>query len=106
MIAGQEFSPACSCDMIMEEKAGKRMNAGIIELDLHGLRCEEAKKKIDSTLNLSKGVYIIRLIHGYHGGTGIKRMVLEEYNYGREERVLRVCEGSNPGITELVLREY
>ncbi|MFT3983683.1 MAG: Smr/MutS family protein [Lachnospiraceae bacterium] len=83
------------------------MNAGIIELNLHGLNGEEAKRKIDSAIKSAESsVYRIRLIHGYHGGTSIKRMIPEEYGYAREERVLRICPGSNPGITELVLREY
>ena len=78
----------------------------IIELDLHGLRREEAKKKIDNALkNAGTGVYIIRCIHGYNRGTGIKDMILEEYSYGREPKVKKMRPGSNPGITELLLRE-
>jgi len=76
-------------------------------LDLHGLRTEEAKKKIDAALSAAgAGVYRIRLIHGYHRGDAIRRMIYEEYRFGREPKVLRVCPGENEGITELVLREY
>ena len=83
------------------------MNAGIIELDLHGKSAEEARKLIEGRLRTAgKNVYRIRLIHGFHGGTGIKRMIWEEYSYGREPRVLRLAHGDNEGITELVLREY
>ncbi len=83
------------------------MNEGIIELDLHGLNGEEAKRKIDGAIkNAASSVYRVRLIHGYHGGTSIKRMIEEEYGYSREKRVLRICPGNNPGITELVLREF
>ncbi|MBT9775429.1 hypothetical protein GPL15_02765 [Clostridium sp. MCC353] len=82
------------------------MNTGIIEVDLHGLNVEEAKNCIDKQLKLAgKSVYRLRLIHGYHGGTGIKSMISEEYGYGREEKVLRMEGGWNQGITELVLRE-
>jgi len=83
------------------------LSSGIIEIDLHGLRAEEARKKIDASLkNVSPSVYRIRLIHGYHGGTAIREMIREEYSYGREEKVLRVAPGENPGITDLILREY
>jgi hypothetical protein len=52
------------------------MGAGIIELDLHGLNCEQAKTKIDRTIAAADGsVYMIRLIHGYHGGTQILNMI-------------------------------
>ena len=83
------------------------ISSGIIELDLHGLRSQEAKKKIDAVLReAGANVYRIRIIHGYHGGTGIRAMIWEEYRFGREERVLRVVSGVNEGITELILREY
>lgn len=83
------------------------MNGGIIELDLHGRRAEEAKRLIDAQLDRAgRNVYRIRLIHGFHGGTGIKNMIWEEYSYGREPRVVRLEHGMNQGITELVLREY
>ena len=89
-------------------KAGKQkvMNAGMIEIDLHGMNVYQAKVKIDSQLNKAGGgIYRLRLIHGYHGGTGIRDMIEEEYNHGRHPKVLRIQGGSNPGITELILRE-
>ncbi|MCI2049188.1 MAG: Smr/MutS family protein [Lachnospiraceae bacterium] len=82
-------------------------SAGIVVVDLHGLRTAEARQKIDSVLDrCPPSVYRIRLIHGYHGGTAIAEMIREEYCYGREPRVKRVTMGENQGITELVLREY
>lgn len=83
------------------------MGTGIIELDLHGKTAQEAKRLVDSALrSAGKDVYRIRLIHGYHGGTGIKRMLWEEYSYERETKVLRLEHGNNQGITELVIREF
>lgn len=83
------------------------MVSGIVEIDLHGMNYEQAKREIDRTLRLcGAGVYRVRVIHGYHGGTDLKRMVAEEYGYGRCPRVLRLLPGSNQGITELVLREF
>lgn len=83
------------------------MRTGIVELDLHGKTAQEAKRSVDTALGAAgKDVYRIRLIHGYHGGTGIKRMLWEEYAYGREPKVIRLEPGVNPGITELVLREF
>ena len=82
------------------------MNAGIIEIDLHGMNYSQAKTFIDRQLEkANRSVYYIRLIHGYHGGTDLKNMVQEEYSYGRHPKVIRIKPGNNPGITELVLRE-
>lgn len=82
------------------------LTTGIIEIDLHGCRTAQAKEKVDAALRTAgPSVYRLRLIHGYHGGTGIRRMLEEEYGFGREPRVLRLAPGVNPGVTELVLRE-
>ena len=81
------------------------MTAGILELDLHGMNTYQAKIAIDSQLKRAKqGVYRIRLIHGYHGGTALRDMIRETYRH--HPRVLRVELGLNPGETVLVLREF
>lgn len=83
------------------------MNAGIIEMDLHGMRYEEACAAVAAKVrSADSSIYRIRLIHGYHRGSELKRMAMEEFGYGREPKVLRVVPGDNPGITELILREY
>ena len=82
------------------------ITSGIIEIDLHGMKVEPALQKVVSEVNKASGsVYIIRVIHGYHGGTGIKEAIKDEFSYGRNEKVKEVRAGNNPGITELVLRK-
>ena len=84
---------------------GMNVTSGIIEIDLHNLRVEEAIKKVKSEVKKAPGsVYTIRLIHGYHGGTRIRDAIEDEFSYGRDEKIKSVRPGSNPGITELVLR--
>ena len=81
------------------------MQAGILELDLHGMNTHQAKIAIDSQLKRAKGsVYRLRLIHGYRGGTALRDMIRETYRH--HPRILRVELGLNPGETELVLREF
>lgn len=82
------------------------MNAGIIEINLHGINCYQAKVRIDSYLKKANGsIYYIRLIHGYHGGNDLKNMIEDQYGHGRHPKVKRIKQGNNPGITDLVLRE-
>ncbi len=82
------------------------LTSGIIVIDLHGMRTEDAVRKAKSEVNKASGsVYIIRLIHGYHGGTRIREAIKDEFSYGREKKVKSIRQGSNPGITELILRE-
>ncbi|MFV0466676.1 MAG: Smr/MutS family protein [Lachnospiraceae bacterium] len=78
----------------------------IIEIDVHGKTTEEAIKSVYQILKkVDNSTYRIRIIHGYHGGTRIRSELREEFGYYREQKVKRIESGSNPGITELILRE-
>ena len=80
------------------------MGNPIVTVDLHGLFQDEAIKVIDRALkNADDSTYQIKLIHGYHRGTSLKNMILDEYKY--HPKVLRIAPGDNMGITILVLRE-
>lgn len=82
------------------------MNNGIVEINLHGMNAYKAKILIDSQLRRANGsVYHIRLIHGFHSGTELKEMIQDVYGNGKHPKVKRLKNGSNPGITDLVLRE-
>ena len=80
------------------------MQPGIIELDIHKLNKRQAKILIDSRLKSApRGVYRIRVIHGFNSGTELRSMVRETYK--NNPKVLRLELGINPGVTDLVLRE-
>lgn len=79
----------------------------IIEMDVHGLTAEQAVSRIEDVLRTAgAGTYRIRVIHGYHRGNQIQKAIYRELGYGLNARVLRIAGGDNPGITELILREY
>lgn len=83
------------------------MGNPIIEVDLHNLTVEQAvRKSLEAVDKADGGVYRIRLIHGFNGGTRIKNAVIDEFSYGRSSKVKRIEPGSNQGITELILREF
>lgn len=80
--------------------------AGIVEIDLHGMNKYQAKLYIDSQLKKAKGsVYRIRIIHGYNRGTELKQLIQKEYGKNHP-RVLRVERGLNPGESDLILKEF
>ena len=65
---------------------------------------EQAQIAIDAALRrCGGGVYRLRLIHGYRGGTAIRDMLWTVYN--KRSQVKRLVSISE-GVTELVLREY
>lgn len=81
------------------------VQSGTLRLDLHGMNCYQAQAAIDGCLKRAgRSVYRVEVVHGYHGGTELRSMIRRVYS--RHPRVLRLELGLNPGVTELVLREY
>ena len=79
------------------------MASGTVTLDLHGKTCYSAKVSIDAALKRSRGVYRIRVIHGFNNGTALRDMVREDYS--KNPKVKRL-ENISDGITDLVLKEF
>lgn len=81
------------------------MTGGILELDVHSMTKVQAKIAVDAKLRRAgSGVYRIRIIHGYHGGTALRDMIRLEY--AGNPKVKRIELGLNQGVTDLVLREF
>ena len=80
----------------------------ITEIDLHGMQPEEAVKAVSKLIEGAPDtVYRIRAIHGYHRGNALQRALYDEFDYFHtSDRVKRMEGGSNPGITEIILREW
>ena len=74
----------------------------IVTLDLHGKTQYQARVVLDAALRRSKGLYRVRVIHGYHNGTALREMIRREY--AARPPVLRL-EAVNESTTDLVLRE-
>lgn len=66
---------------LIKELFVMNLTSGVIEIDLHGIRAEEAVRRAKSEVaKASRSVYIIRLIHGYHGGTRIREALKDTVN--------------------------
>ncbi len=74
------------------------------EVDVHNMTRVQAVTAIDAMLRrAAAGVYRIRVIHGYHGGTVLRDAV--RARYAKHPKVKRIELGLNPGETDLILRE-
>lgn len=81
------------------------MQAGFVTVDVHGKTKVQAKATIEAVLRkCGPSVYRVRVIHGFNNGTELRDMLQTEYA-GKHARVKRILRTTNPGITELVLRE-
>ena len=78
-----------------------------IEIDVHGLTVDQALKRIEENIKkANSSTYRIRIVHGFNRGNHIQRAIYREIGHGLNPKVLRIVGGDNPGITELILREY
>ena len=78
-----------------------------IDIDVHGLTVDQAIKIIEEKIKKANAsTYRIRVIHGFNRGNQIQKGIYREIGHGLNPKVLRIMGGDNPGITELVLREY
>lgn len=76
-----------------------------MEIDLHGKNLYQARIAVSSALTRATAAdYRLKIIHGYRQGSAIRDMIREEFR--SHPRVIRFEPGSNPGQTEIVLREY
>lgn len=74
----------------------------VIEVDLHGLTAEDAKRRLEQLLtSAASEIREIRVIHGYNGGQALRDMVRLRLKHPRIQAKL-VC--LNPGETRLLLR--
>ena len=74
------------------------------EVDVHNMTKVQAVTAVDAALRRADaGVYRIRVIHGYHGGTVLRDAV--RARYAKHPKVRRIELGLNQGETDLILRE-
>ena len=77
----------------------------IIEIDLHGKNCHQAKVAVDAALRRARpGVMRLRVIHGCNGGTALRDLVRGEY--AAHPKVQRLETRLGDGVTDLILREF
>lgn len=80
---------------------------GIIEIDCHGMTAQQAVAAVERKVNSApQGTYRIRVIHGFNGGTRIRDAIKRELGFGLNSKIIRIENGSNQGISEIVLKEY
>lgn len=78
-----------------------------VEIDVHGMTVDQAVARVEELIRKANAsTYRIKVIHGFNRGNSIQRGIYREIGHGLNPKVLRIVGGENPGITEIVLREY
>lgn len=72
-----------------------------VTVDVHGMKCCEAKKFINNIINAARTAFKLVIIHGYNHGTAIKDMLAE--NFSNSHIVNQYQDPYNKGVTHMVL---
>ncbi|SDY94720.1 Smr domain-containing protein [Proteiniborus ethanoligenes] len=73
-----------------------------VELDLHGMTVEEAKRYLELSIVLTlDNVDEIVVIHGYRGGDALRNFVQNDFE---SEYVSRKYLWLNPGVTSFIIK--
>lgn len=95
----QRFEWVFSERYLSRLKVKFRENQILIYVNLHQMKCREARKFLNEVIALVRGNFVLRAIHGYNHGTEIKRMLMENFDNTRIAGKRNMFD--NPGITDL-----
>ena len=72
-----------------------------VSLDVHGMKCWQAKRSITNLINIARRPFTLTVIHGYNHGTAIQDMVRRKLTNDH----IRGChtDNYNQGITYLAI---
>lgn len=66
-------------------------------VDLHKMTTREAKKFLNNLINVLRGNFELKIIHGYNHGTAIKEMLQNDFCNGKIKG--KYVDEYNPGAT-------
>lgn len=70
-------------------------------VDVHGLKCNQAKRFLNNIINLVQGSFRMVVIHGFNHGTAIRDMLFTGID---NPHIASKCiDANNPGRTYMVL---
>ena len=79
----------------------KRTEASVIQIDIHGMTCREAKRFLNNVLNLLLEPMTVRVIHGCNRGTALQAMVRQDFSNSHIKAIN--LDIRNNGVTYLLV---
>ena len=70
-----------------------------ITIDVHGMKCSQAKRFIGNVINLVHSAFHLVIIHGFNHGTAIKDMLADSFE--NPHIVSQYLDPMNMGVTHM-----
>lgn len=68
-----------------------------VTVDVHGMKCSQAKRLINNLINVLRTSFVLRIIHGFNHGTAIRDMLSESFDNPHVAK--KYLDPRNQGIT-------
>ncbi len=72
-----------------------------ITVDVHGMKCCQAKRFINNIINIVRIIFHLIIIHGYNHGTAIKDML--SYKFSNIHITNQYVDPYNQGMTHILI---
>ena len=72
-----------------------------IVVDVHGMKCYEARRFINNIINTVRCTVRLEVIHGYNHGTAIKDMLASDFTNAHIEELY--LDQDNQGMTHMLI---
>ena len=72
-----------------------------ITVDVHGMKCYEARRFINNIINIVRMAFQLIVIHGYNHGTAIKDMLA--HNFSNRRICRKFPDLYNQGVTNMLI---
>lgn len=69
--------------------------------DVHGMKCNQARRFINNIINTIRVAFQLIIIHGYNHGTAIKDMLAQNFN--NTHIVEKHLDPFNQGVTHMLI---
>ena len=90
----------CSLDDIGRLQIKGDENTVDVVVDVHGMKCVQARRFLNNIIALMEGAFRVIVIHGYNHGTAIKDMLADNFN--NKHIMKRLSDPYNHGVTYLL----
>ena len=72
-----------------------------IVADVHGMKCNQARRFINNIINTVRVAFQLIVIHGYNHGTAIKDMLAQ--NFSNTHITVKHADPYNQGVTHMLI---
>lgn len=101
MVLQERFKTIFTAEEISRIHISEHLTGISVVVDVHGLKCSQARRFVNNLINIARCPFIMTVIHGYNHGTAILEII--RGNLENRHIVQRFPDPYNRGVTHLTI---